>query len=110
MTNIGFIVLAASALQPGSWSGTWTSNGTHVSVVRNVHITPRGWDQTADNLKQPTGYAIRIQLTDTSIAIEFPRGAGNILTVPPCAIGAGTYNWDSDTLSLRAMAAHPSCR
>jgi hypothetical protein len=115
MTNIGFAGLVVSALlQPPSWSGTWTSNGTHVSVVRNVHITPHGWDQTADNLTRSTSYGIWIEATNTSIAIDFPRGAGNILTVPRCVIGGEPQTivvnhgdwWTKTVVSARWVGQH----
>src|SRR4029453_6943310 len=67
MKNIGFAALVVSALlQPPSWSGTWTSNGTHVSVVRNVHITPHGWAQTANILTQSTSFGMRMGRNNTS--------------------------------------------
>jgi hypothetical protein len=83
---VAFVLIAL--FQTAAWSGEWTSDGAHVSIVRNVHSTPHGWDQTAENLTQSAAYRIAIAQTDASVAIDFPRGAGNILTIPPCVVGA----------------------
>ena len=66
--------------QSGDWSGTWTSKGLPVRVLRNVHLTARGWDQTAENLIGAQNYTITIRSAADRMLLTFPGGANNMLT------------------------------
>jgi hypothetical protein len=88
--------IGTTAAEAPAWSGAWVSHSGDVVVVRNVHATAEGWDHVAQNLKQASRYTIAITQTANEIAISFPTGSNNILTVSACAIGADPCSIVSD--------------
>jgi hypothetical protein len=83
------LALVGGLQERASWSGTWTSDARDVSIARNQHTTPRGWDQQAENLAASRNYGISIEETGDSMAIVFLGSTSNILNTPAIGIGTG---------------------
>jgi hypothetical protein len=80
------------------WSGQWSSrSGRDVEVLRNVHVTPAGWDGFAGALARDREYSISIAQTAGDVVVTFPGGVNNMLTVPAFALDAASRTDDRDS-------------
>jgi hypothetical protein len=78
------------ASQAVDWSGQWISRGGQdVEVLRNVHLTPKGWNGLVGDLARSREYSIRIAQAAGEIVVTFPGGSSNMLTMPAFVPGAG---------------------
>ncbi|MGE3274638.1 MAG: hypothetical protein AB7O67_05970 [Vicinamibacterales bacterium] len=83
------VLCASTALvaQALDRSGTWTSSGGDVEIVRNVHRTPRGWDGTVEALERARDYTLTIEQSDDGVIVAFPGGSRHMLTMPVYPFG-----------------------
>lgn len=85
-------VVGVATAQPAGLSGTWTSRGGgDVEIVRMAtgSGTARGWSGLAEGLRTSRDYRIVITQTGDRIAISFPGGATNMLSVDETPLGSG---------------------
>lgn len=75
--------------QTSNWAGSWTSQPDRdVEVIRIQPGTgtARGWNGFVDALIRQRDYRIEITQADDDVAIAFPGGAANMLSVPAFTI------------------------
>lgn len=76
------------------FSGTWTTDPSHLTVVDAVNYTPKGWQQFLEELRRTSTYDLSIAQTSDQLAITFPGASSNFLTA--------SYQVDSpDVVSVR---------
>ena len=83
----------ASGQKHHHWSGSWTSRGDRdVAVVRIVpgSGSASGWSGFVEALLATRDYRIEIAHTAESVAIVFPGGSSNMLTLPETPLDAGS--------------------
>ena len=101
------------------FSGHWKSSPDRLQVRRIVHRIPNGWDRYIEGVRSIKDYRIEIRQTSDEIAVAFPGGANNFLSVPAFTIGGSPKStvenlgaswrkttcrgwWDGGLLSLTA--------
>jgi uncharacterized protein (TIGR02246 family) len=75
----------ASRRDPSNWSGGWTSRGdrdVEIVSIRPGSGSARGWNGFVEALLATRAYRIDISHTVDRVAIAFPGGSSNMLTLP----------------------------
>jgi len=110
---IAFIVIAGqttSGLRADpipDFSGHWQSSPARLQVGRIVHRIPDGWDRYIEGVRSIKDYRVEIRQTGDEIAVVFPGGANNFLSVPPFPIGSSPR---SSVENLGASWRKTTCR
>src|SRR5690242_3698717 len=78
------------------FSGSWVSDPRHLEVLHYVDRVTGGWHRHVDGVHQLREYRIDIAQTEDAIAITFPGGDANFLTVPSFPLGHDPHSFITD--------------